>query len=93
MDIENKYIEKDGIVEDTMEEMRIEIGEEDDDSDNDGDELMDDDDRQMIERALQEANNPATSSETDICTNPRRDLTESLQAYDPNFLDSVLPLP
>ena len=29
IDVENRYIEQDGIVEDTVEEMRIEIGEED----------------------------------------------------------------
>ena len=92
MDIENKYIEQDGIVEDTVEEMRIEIGEEDD-SDDDGNELMDDDDRQIIDRALQAANAPSTSADTDICTNPRRDLTECLQLYNPNFLESVLLLP
>lgn len=47
IDVENRYIEQDGIVEDTVEEMRIEIGEEDDDeSEDDGDELMDDTDRQ-----------------------------------------------
>ena len=93
VDVENKYIELDGILEDTVEEMRIEIGEEDDDSDDDDDDLFDDNDRQMIDSALHEANMPSTSSNTDICTNPRRDLTERLQQYDANFLDSVLPLP
>ena len=72
-----------------MEEMRIEIGE-DGDSDDD-DELMDDDDRQLIDKALEQTNTPTTESET--CTNPRRDLTDSLQSYDPHFLESVLPLP
>jgi hypothetical protein len=52
IDIGNKYIEQDGIVEDTVEEMRIEIGDDD---------LMDDDDRQMIDTALHEANMPSTS--------------------------------
>ena len=91
VDVENKYIEQDGIVEDTVEEMRIEIGEEDD-SDDDSDELMDDDDRQIIDTALHCANVPSTSSDT-ICTNPRRDLTDRLQQYDTIFLESVLPLP
>ena len=77
-----------------MEEMRIEIGEEEDDSDDDDDDdLFDDHDRQMIDRAMHEAGMPSTSSNTDICTNPQRDLTERLQQYDANFLDSVLPLP
>ena len=95
IDIENRYIEQDGIVEDTVEEMRIEIGEDDDDdeSEDEGEELMDDEDRQMIDTALQEANRPSTSSDSDICTNPRKDLTERLQQYDTNFLDSILPLP
>ena len=94
IDIENKYIEQDGIVEDTVDEMRIEIGQDDDDdgSDDDGEELMDDNDRQLIDTALQESNTPSTSSDSDICTNPRRDLTERLQQYDTNFLESVLPL-
>ena len=82
-----KYIEQDRIVEDTVKEMRIEIGEEDHDSD-DGSELMDDDDRQIIDGALQAANTPSTSADTDICTNPRRDsATERLQQYNPNFLE------
>ena len=103
VDVENKYISQDGIVEDTMEEMRIEIGDDDSDSDDsDGDELMDDNDRQIIGRALRAANEPSgcldeyapsTSSATDICTNPRRDLTDRLQEYDAQFLESVLPLP
>jgi hypothetical protein len=76
IDIENKYIEQDGIVEDTVEEMRIEIGEEDDENDDDDEDLMDDDDRQMIDTALHEANMPSTSYDSDVCTNPRRDLTE-----------------
>ena len=95
VDIENKYNEQDGIVEDTMEEMRIEIEEEadNDDESDDGDELMDDDDRRMIDTALQDTDTPSTSSGSDICTNPRRDLTQQLKQYDKNFLDSVLPLP
>ena len=92
VDVENKYIEQDGIVEDTVEEMRIEIGEEDNSDDvSDSDELMDDDDRQIIDTALHGANVSSTSSDT-ICTNPRRDLTDRLQEYDTNFLESVLPL-
>ena len=61
IDIENKYIEQDRIVKDTIEEMRIEIGEEaddDDESDDEGDELMDDDDRRMIDTALQDTDTP-----------------------------------
>lgn len=69
---------------------------------------MDEDDRQMIDRALQDTHTPSTSSdantpstssatttpsETSICTNPRSDLTDSFEQYDKSFLDSVLPLP
>ena len=91
VDVENRYIE---ISEDAMEEMRIEIGEDDDSDDDDAelmDELLDDDDRQLIDKTLEQTNRPTT--ETEICTNPRRDLTDSLRNYDPHFLESVLPLP
>ena len=87
------YIEKDGICEDTVEEMRIEIGEEDDDSDDNGDELMDDSDRQLIDRALDDTSTSTPQTDTETCTNPRRNLTDRLQDYEPNFLESVLPLP
>ena len=37
-----------------------------------------------------------THTETDrdetICTNPRRDLTQTIQQLDPNFVEAVLPL-
>ena len=46
------------VLEDTVEEMRIKIGEDDDESDDEGDELIDDDDRQMIDTALHETNTP-----------------------------------
>ena len=51
-----KYFEKDGILEDAVEEMTIEMGREDDESDNDVEEedLMDDD-RQIIVRALRQS--------------------------------------
>ena len=87
-------IEKDGICEDTVEEMRIEIGDEDesdDDDDDDVDELLDDSDRQLIDRVLEQT---STSTQTShVCTNVRCDLTERLQDYEPHFFKSVLPLP
>ena len=84
-------------MEDTVKEMRIKIGEDEDsddehEDDNGLDDLLDDHDRQ-IDIALHEANMPSTSTDSDVCTNPRRDLTEHLQYYDTNYLDSVLPLP
>ena len=44
-EIEEQYIEKDGIVEDTLEEMVIELGEEDTDDEDDEEEMIDDADR------------------------------------------------
>ena len=93
VDVENGYTEKDGICEDTVEEMGIEIGEEDDDSDDDGDELMDDNDRELSDRTLDDTSTSTPQTDTETCTNPRRNLTDRLQDYEPNFLESVLPLP
>ena len=75
-----------------MEEMSIEFGKGSEDGSDDVDQPMDENNRQMIDTALQNTNEPSTSSSSDICTSPRRDLTERLQEYDANFLDSVLPL-
>ena len=105
VDIENKYIDEDGIVEDTLEEMTIEIGGEDDDSDVDGNgdnDLIDDMDRQVIDRAIrqtdtstdtEQSTSTGSHTNTDICTHPRRDLTHQFAQHDPEFLDSILPLP
>ena len=85
IDIENEYIEKDGIVEDTLDEMTIEIGvkddsDDDDDEDDDIDDLLDDTDRQVIDRALQAINTQTVTGQStssgldtslDICTHPR----------------------
>ena len=73
VDVENECIEKDGILEDAVEEMVIELGEGDDDSDVDEEDeecMMDDDDRQLITTALQhttqiyEQLTPSTSTHT-----------------------------
>ena len=48
-EIEEQYIEKDGIVEDTLEEMVIELGEEDTDDEDDEEEMIDDADRRIID--------------------------------------------
>ena len=82
VDVEKRYIEKDGICEDVVEEMRIEIGEDDNDSDDDdGDELMDDNNRQLIDRTLQQTTLPPTET----CTNPRWTLADSFKDYEPLF--------
>ena len=51
VDIENDYFEKDGLIEDTIEEFIIELGDDsDDDDNNDTDkDMMDKDDRQLID--------------------------------------------
>lgn len=88
--IENEYIKRDGIVEDTLEEMTIELGDDDSDDDDDDDDLMDEDDRRTIDRALQSTTNTQTN---DPCTNPRRDLSHLFSQFSEDFLESVLPLP
>jgi len=90
--VENDYIAKDGIVEDVVEEMTLTITPDSDDDSDDSD-MIDEDDRQLIDRALQQSTSTDSNKDTTICTNPRRDLTETLQQLDPNFLEAVLPLP
>lgn len=92
MKVENEYIEKDGIMEDTLEEMTFTINEDSDDEDSDSD-MIDDNDRQLIDRALrQQQRSTSTDTSTTICTNPRKDLMHMFQDYDPQFLEAVLPL-
>ena len=58
VNIENNYIEKDGTLEDAVEEMTIDLGESDDDDDDDSDwedSLLDDDDRRLIDRSLEQS--------------------------------------
>ena len=56
MDIENRYIEKDGILEDAVEEMTINLSESDgDDDSNWEDSLLDDDDRHLINNSLKQS--------------------------------------
>uniref|UniRef100_A0A1X7T5I9 Uncharacterized protein n=1 Tax=Amphimedon queenslandica TaxID=400682 RepID=A0A1X7T5I9_AMPQE len=47
--IEAQYIEKDGIVEETLDEMVIELGEEDTDNKEDEEKMIDDVDRRIID--------------------------------------------
>ena len=99
VDVENNYIQKDGILE---EEMIIEFGDdssdEEEEEEEEHDELMDEDDRTLIDRVQQSTTTESTAStstaNTDTHTNPRRNLSEVLlQQYEQNFLDNVLPLP
>ena len=55
VDIENDYFDKDGLLEDAIEDMVIEVGESadddtDDDDDDDNDSLVDDADRRIIDK-------------------------------------------
>ena len=53
LDVENNYFDKDGIYEDTVEEMIIDLGEDDSDSEYDSDiEELIDDAPQLIDTAL-----------------------------------------
>lgn len=100
VDVENDYISKDGIVEDTLEEMTLTFtADSDDDSDIDNDsdsenDMIDEDDRHLIDNALQQSTSTDTDADTDTTnsTNPRRNLAQTLQQFDANFLESVLPL-
>ena len=85
--VEEDYTVKDGIVEETVEEMTLTITPDSDDED-----LIDEDDRQIIDRALERLTETDPQN-TSTCTNPRRDLTETIQRLDPNLVHAVLPLP
>ena len=93
VDVENDYIAKDGIREDTLEEMTLTFNvdsEDDDDSDSD---LIDDEDRHLIDRALHPSSPTETNTDSSSTTNTRRDLAQALQSFNPDSLHSVLPLP
>ena len=82
---------KDGIMEDEM-TLTITPDSDDDDDDSDDEDLIDENDRQIIDRVVQQSPSTETDRDTTICTNPRRDLTETIQHLDPNFVEAVLPL-
>lgn len=67
VDVENEFFEKDGLVEDVVEEMLIQLGDDEDESDEEHkDGMMDSDDRQVIDEALQQATqacSPSTSTD------------------------------
>ena len=61
VDVENDYIATDGIREDTLEEMTLTFNaDSDDDDDNSDSDMIDEEDRHLIDRAL----HPTTSTET-----------------------------
>ena len=68
----------------------IEFGEDDDDCGSDEEELIDDEDRRLIDNAIRQTTTDTPTP--NICTNPRRDLTNTLENLDPDFSESVLPL-
>ena len=94
IDVENNYFDKDGIYEDTVEEMIIDLGEYDSDSEYDSDieELIDDDDCQLIDTALV-LSSDSGRDETRVESNARRDLSDVISGFNADFLASVLPLP
>ena len=81
VNVENKYFDKDRILEDAIDEMTFEVGGSDDeDSENeDTDSLMDDSDRRLIDQALQEeietsrlsTSSTSTSAETSTSASTR----------------------
>ena len=80
-----------GIGEETVEEMTLTITP-DIDKDSEDEDLIDWDDRQIIDRALEWLTETDTQN-TSTCTNQRHDLTETIQRLDPNLVHAVLPLP
>ena len=92
VDVENDYFEKDGLVEDLVDEFVVEFGEDDDCGSDDEEELMDDEDRRLIDIAIRQTTTDTVTPTPTICTDPRRDLTSILENLDPDFCESVLPL-
>ena len=65
VDVENEYFEKDGIVEDVVEEMIIAVGDDSDEEVEEEDDMEDDDDRQLIGMTLRQSTStdgPSTST-------------------------------
>ena len=67
VDVENDYFEKDGLVEDLVDDFVVEFGEEDDSG-------SDDEDRRPIDNAIRQTTTDTVTPTPTICTNPRRDL-------------------
>ena len=92
VDVENDYFVRDGLVEDLIEEFVVEFGEDDGCDSDDEEELIDDEDRRLIDNVLCQTTTDTVTPRPTICTNPRRDLTSTLQNLDTEFCDAVLPL-
>ena len=82
---------KDEIVDETVEEMTLTITPVSDDDSEDED-IIDEDDRQIIDKALERLTE-TDPQKTWTCTNPRRTLTETIERLNPNLVHAVLPLP
>ena len=74
---------------DFIEDLVIEFGSDRDCDSDDEEELIDNDDKQLIDDAL--CSTTSTESST-ICANPRRDLNNTIQNLNPDFCNRVLPL-
>ena len=87
--IENDYFEKNGLIDNTIEEFIIELGEDDRDNDDNNDthdDMIDKGDRQLRDEALQKLTEPTQTISTDL----RRSLTEAFKVFDQHFY--LLPL-
>ena len=96
VDIENDYFDKDGLVDDMVDEIIIEC-DGDEMEDEDEDDLLDEDDRHLIDMALQlSQQNETNTTESTTNTNSQHNLTDMdpsfIENMDPNFLDCILPL-
>ena len=76
VDVENEYFEKDGIVEDVVEEMIIAVGDDSDEEVEEEDDMVDDDDRQLIGMTLrQSTSTDGQSTSTNGQSTPTRQST------------------
>ena len=88
--VEKDYFVKDWIGEETVEEMTLTITSHSD-KDSDDEDIIDEDDRQIIHGALERLTE-IDPQKTSTSTNPRRNLTVTIQRLDPNLVHAVLPL-
>ena len=103
INIENDYFDKDGLLEDAIEDMVIEVGGSADDDTDDNDSLVDDEDRRIIDQALRQLTDDCTQTPTSTkqtkhstptaTETARHELLSTFQDDDTDYLELVLPLP
>ncbi len=100
-ELEKEYYERDGLMEDMVEELTITVDDDSEEEDSEDEEqaLVDSDDKHIIDMALREANLEQSTSEFKpeiqvSVSNPQRPLSfpATSKGMDSNFLNSVLPL-